>query len=111
MLNAKERLEEAERAVYHRVCAQLAESAVAISPRRFSHCQAGMSLPGWLTPRWRTATSGRRWIQGNAIRVTNGRHPVVERVLDTSVTYVPNDVDLSNEGAQGDGADRPQHGR
>ena len=36
---------------------------------------------------------------GNAIRVTNGRHPVVERVLDTG-TYVPNDVDLSNDGAK-----------
>ena len=34
--------------------------------------------------------------QENTIHVVNGRHPVVERVLDTG-TYVPNDVELSNE--------------
>ena len=34
--------------------------------------------------------------QGNEIKVTNGRHPVVERVLNSG-EYVPNDVELSND--------------
>jgi len=95
VLNAKDRLEEAERAVYHRVRAQLAESATAIS--RVASAIARLDVftgladaaveNGYVRPKLN---------QGNAIRVINGRHPVVERVLDTG-GYVPNDVDLSND--------------
>ena len=98
VLNARDRLEEAERAVYHRVCAQLAESAGAVSQVAsaiakldvFTGLADAAVENGYVRPKLDL---------GNAIRVTNGRHPVVERVLDTG-TYVPNDVELSNDGAK-----------
>ena len=98
VLNARDRLEEAERAVYRRVCAQLAESAGAVSQVAsaiakldvFTGLADAAVENGYVRPKLNL---------GNAIRVTNGRHPVVERVLDTG-TYVPNDVDLSNDGAR-----------
>jgi len=98
VLNAKERLEEAERAVYHRVCAQLAESAVAIS--RVASAIARLDVfTGLADAAVENGYVRPTLDQGNAIRVTNGRHPVVERVLNVGA-YVPNDVDLSNEGAR-----------
>ncbi len=98
VLNARERLEEAERAVYRRVCAQLAESAAAISRAAgaiaridvFSGLAGAAVESGYVRPSLDL---------GGAILIKNGRHPVVERVLDTG-TYVPNDVDLSNDDAR-----------
>ncbi|MCI0788410.1 MAG: DNA mismatch repair protein MutS, partial [Chloroflexi bacterium] len=95
VLNARERLEEAERDVYHRVCAQLAESAGAISRTAaaiarldvFSGLADAAVENGYVRP---------KLDEGNAIRIKDGRHPVVERVLQTGA-YVPNDVDLSND--------------
>ena len=98
VLNARERLEEAERAVYHRVCAQLAESGGAIG--RAAAAIARMDVFSGLAD---TAVEN-GYVRpaldlGDAIRVKNGRHPVVERVLDTGA-YVPNDVELSNDGTR-----------
>ena len=95
VLNARERLEEAEKAVYHRVCSQLAESASAIV--RIAMGIARMDVFSGLAD----AAVENSYIrpnldQGNAIHVVNGRHPVVERVLDIG-SYVPNDVELSND--------------
>ncbi|MCH8800996.1 MAG: DNA mismatch repair protein MutS [Chloroflexi bacterium] len=95
VLNARERLEEAERDVYHRICAQLAESAGAISRTAaaiarldvFSGLAGAAVENGYIRP---------KLDEGNAIRIKDGRHPVVERVLQTGA-YVPNDVDLSND--------------
>ncbi|MCI0900289.1 MAG: DNA mismatch repair protein MutS [Chloroflexi bacterium] len=95
VLNARERLEEAERDVYHRICAQLAESAGAISRTAaaiarldvFSGLADAAVENGYVRP---------KLDEGNAIRIKDGRHPVVERVLQTGA-YVPNDVDLSND--------------
>ncbi|SUZ51354.1 uncharacterized protein METZ01_LOCUS4208, partial [marine metagenome] len=95
VLNARELLEEAERAVYLRVCAQLAESAAAIS--RVAAAIARLDVFTGLAEAAVENGYVRPMLNlGNAIRVTNGRHPVVERVLDTGA-YVPNDVDLSND--------------
>ncbi|MDA1127159.1 MAG: DNA mismatch repair protein MutS [Chloroflexi bacterium] len=98
VLNARERLEEAERAVYRRVCAQLAESAAAISRVAgaiarvdvFSGLGSAAVENGYVRPSLDL---------GAAIQIKNGRHPVVERVLDTGA-YVPNDVELSNGDAR-----------
>ena len=95
VLNARDRLEEAEQAVYHRVCTQLAESAAAIG--RVASAIARLDVFTGLAD---TAIENRyvrpKLDQGNAIRVINGRHPVVERVLNAG-NYVPNDVELSND--------------
>ena len=95
VLNAKERLEEAEKAIYHRICAQLSESAVPI--RLVSSVIAKVDVFAGLAG----AAVENRYVRpkldyGNEIKVINGRHPVVERVLDIGA-YVPNDVDLSND--------------
>jgi DNA mismatch repair protein MutS len=98
VLNARERFEEAERAVYHRVCAQLAESAGAIS--RVAAAIARLDVfTGLAEAAVENGYVRPTLDEGNAIRVTNGRHPVVERVLDTGA-YVPNDIDLSNDDAK-----------
>ena len=95
VLNARDRLEEAEQAVYHRVCTQLAESAAAIG--RVASAIARLDVFTGLAD---TAIENRyvrpKLDHGNAIRVINGRHPVVERVLNAG-RYVPNDVELSND--------------
>ena len=95
VLNARDRLEEAEQAVYHRVCTQLAESAAAIG--RVASAIARLDVFTGLAD---TAIENRyvrpKLDHGNAIRVINGRHPVVERVLNAG-KYVPNDVELSND--------------
>ncbi len=98
VLNARNRLEEAERAVYHRVCAQLAESAGAVSQVASAIAKLDV-FTGLADVAVENGYVRPKLDLGDAIRVTNGRHPVVERVLDTG-TYVPNDVDLSNDGAR-----------
>ncbi len=98
VLNARERLEEAERDVYRRVCAQLAGSAGAIL--RVAGAIARVDVFSGLAD----AAVENGYVRpaldlGSAIRVKNGRHPVVERVLEAG-TYVPNDVDLANDGTR-----------
>ncbi|NQW23178.1 MAG: DNA mismatch repair protein MutS [SAR202 cluster bacterium] len=95
VLNARERLEEAERAVYHRVCAQLAESASAITRVATAIARADV-FSGLADVAVENGYVRPVLDMGNAIKITNGRHPVVERVLGAGI-YVPNDVDLSND--------------
>lgn len=98
VLSAGQQIEELEQALYRRVCAQIAESAGAIS--RLAQGVAQVDVFAGLAE---VAVSNRyvrpRIDQGNVISIKDGRHPVVERVLDTG-TYVPNDVYLSNDDAQ-----------
>ena len=95
VLNARERLEEAERSVYRRVCAQLAESAAAITRVAGAIARADV-FSGLATAAVESSYVRPSLDLGAAILIKNGRHPVVERVLDTG-DYVPNDVDLSND--------------
>ena len=98
VLNARERLEEAERAVYRRVCAQLAASAppilrvaaaIAMVDVFTGLAQAAVDN-GYVRPQLNT---------GPAITIKDGRHPVVERVLGPG-QFVPNDVTLANDDAR-----------
>jgi DNA mismatch repair protein MutS len=95
VLNARERLEEAEKSVYHRICAQLAESAVAIGRTAAGIARLDV-FSGLADAAVENSYVRPKLDMGNAIHVVNGRHPVVERVLDVGA-YVPNDVDLSND--------------
>ena len=98
VLTARERLEEAERAVYHRVCAQLAGSAPAIIRLAgaiarvdvFSGLAQAAVDNDYVRPQLNT---------GPAIVIKDGRHPVVERVLGPG-QFVANDVALANDGAR-----------
>ena len=93
VLNTRERIEESERAVYQRVCAQISQWSQAISALAEAVAQvdvfAGLAQVavdnGYVRP---------KLDQGNAISIGGGRHPVVEQVLPPG-DYVPTDVDLT----------------
>ena len=92
-LNARERLSEAEAACYRRVCGQVAESAGAVG--RAAAAVAQVDVFCGLAQ----AAADNGYVRpvvddGPVIRIREGRHPVVERVL-ASGEYVPNDVELA----------------
>ena len=95
VLNARERLATAELDVYRRICAQVAESAESVAGTASAIAQVDVFCAlaqaavdnGYVRP---------VVDNGPTIRVREGRHPVVERVL-SSGDYVPNDVELSGE--------------
>ena len=101
VLNARERLAEAEEAAYRRVCAQVAESAEPVGRAAAAIAQVdvfcGLAQAAVDNGYVRPVVDG-----GPVIRIREGRHPVVERVLSTG-EYVPNDVELSSS-SDGSGA-------
>ena len=92
-LNARERLAEAETEVYRRVCAQVAESVALIARSAVGIAQvdvfSGLAQASVDNGYIRPVVD-----DGPTIRIRDGRHPVVERVLPEG-RYVPNDVELS----------------
>ncbi len=101
VLNARERLAEAEEAAYRRVCAQVAESAEPVGRAAAAIAQVdvfcGLAQAAVDNGYVRPVVD-----DGPVIRIREGRHPVVERVL-SSGEYVPNDVELSSS-SDGNGA-------
>ena len=98
VLNARERLAEAESAAYRRICAQISESAAAIS--RAAAAIAALDVFCGLAQ----AAADNGYVRptlhaGPEIRIRDGRHPVVERSLPAG-QYVPNDVSLSADDAR-----------
>ena len=95
VLNARERLATAESDVYRRICAQVAESAESVARTASAIAQVDVFCA------LAQAAVDNSYVRpvvdnGSAIRIREGRHPVVERVL-SSGEYVPNDVELSGE--------------
>ena len=101
VLNARERLAEAEETVYRRVCAQVAESAEPVGRAASAIAQVdvfcGLAQAAVDNGYVRPVVD-----DSQVIRIREGRHPVVERVL-ASGEYVPNDVELSSS-SDGSGA-------
>ena len=95
VLNARERLAEAEAATYRRVCEQIAQSVMHISRVSVSIAQVdifcGLAQAAVDNGYVRPVVD-----EGGIIRILDGRHPVVERVLPSG-RYVPNDVELSGD--------------
>ncbi|MYC37321.1 MAG: DNA mismatch repair protein MutS, partial [Chloroflexi bacterium] len=95
VLNARERLATAESDIYRRICAQVAESAESVARTASAIAQVDVFCAlaqaavdnGYVRP---------VVDNGSVVRIREGRHPVVERVL-SSGEYVPNDVELSGE--------------
>ena len=98
VLTARERIEEMERDLYRRVCGQIAESAGAISRLAQGVAQVDV-FAGLAEVAVRNSYVRPEINLGNVVSIKDGRHPVVEQVLDTG-SYVPNDVYLSNDDAQ-----------
>jgi len=97
-LDARERLEQLERALYRQVCQQIADHAEAIS--RLAAAVARVDVfAGLANIAARHGYVRPALDDGNAIKIVGGRHPVVERVLDDGV-FVPNDAALDADDAQ-----------
>ncbi len=95
VLNARDQMASEEEAVYRRVCSQIAESAGHIG--RAGSAVAQVDVFCGLAQ----AAVDNRYVRptvddGPVLRIREGRHPVVERVLNYG-EYVPNDVELSRE--------------
>ena len=95
VLTAREELAVEEEETYRRICAQVAESA-----RHIACAAAAIAQVDVFCGLAQTAVDSgyvRPVVDaGPDIRIREGRHPVVERVL-ASGEYVPNDVELSGD--------------
>ena len=98
VLNARERIEEMERDVYRRVCAQLAGNAAVIGKLAAAVAQVDV-FAGLAEVAVRNGYVRPILDLGDTIAIKDGRHPVVERVLDPG-SFVANDVLLSNDDAR-----------
>ena len=97
ILNAEERLEELENAIFRQVCRQVAEEAPRILETASAVAQADLfcglaeaaSRNGYVRP---------EFAEGGVLEIAGGRHPVVEHVLPAGA-FVPNDTALGQPGA------------
>jgi len=98
ILNARERIETLERAVYQQVCRQIAayRESIMSAADLFANLDVFSSLAevavhhNYIKP---------SLDETDEIHIVNGRHPVVERSL-TDTGFVPNDTRLSNSDEQ-----------
>ena len=98
ILNARERIEEMERALYKQVCGQIGDRAQSIGSLAegvghldvFAALAEVASRHGYVRP---------RLTEAEGIEIRAGRHPVVERVMPPG-TFVPNDTCISTSDSQ-----------
>ena len=98
ILNASERLEDLERALYRQVCGQIGDRAQAITSIAEALAQIDVfatfaevgSRNGYVRP---------KLTEGETIEIKSGRHPVLERVMPPG-TFVPNDTYMSVRDSQ-----------
>ena len=98
VINARERIDQLERDLYRRLCAQIADHAPVIGKLAASVARLDV-FAAWAEVAINNGYIRPSLDQGNQIRIKDGRHPVVERVLPVG-SFVPNDVDLSNDDAR-----------
>ena len=97
-LDARERLEELERALYRQVCRQIADHAAAVTRLAAAVARADV-FAGLASIAVRHDYARPALNHGAAISIVAGRHPVVERALDAGA-FVPNDAALDADDAQ-----------
>ncbi|MCY4558600.1 MAG: DNA mismatch repair protein MutS [Chloroflexi bacterium] len=97
-LDAREKLGELERSLYRQVCRQIADHGRAISRLAAAIARADVFV-GLADVAVRHAYVRPELNDGVAIRIADGRHPVVERVLGSG-GFVPNDAALDSDDAQ-----------
>jgi DNA mismatch repair protein MutS len=91
VLNAEEEILKVERALYDALCQELAQAAPRLlqTARAIAHLDVFLSLAdvavreGYVRP---TLT------EDDLLVIKDGRHPVVERLLDGGIRYIPNDT-------------------
>jgi DNA mismatch repair protein MutS len=98
ILNAQERISELENSLFRQVCQQVGDQAVAILSTAHALAQVDVfcslaeiaSRHGYTRPELN---------EGDTIEIKQGRHPVVEQMLEPGA-FVPNDTLLSSSDAQ-----------
>ncbi len=96
VLNAEDQILEVERRLFDAICREFCGSADRLlsTARALAHLDAFLSLAdvaareGYVRP---TLT------QDDLLILKDGRHPVVERMLDGGVRYVPNDTEFDSQ--------------
>jgi DNA mismatch repair protein MutS len=98
VLNAGERMEELEAALYRQVCRQISDEAERITLT--ATAMAGVDAFASLGEAAAVNAYVRPTLdEGAALRITNGRHPVVERMLPSG-SFIANDTDMATDGDQ-----------
>ncbi|HYN85290.1 MAG TPA: DNA mismatch repair protein MutS, partial [Pyrinomonadaceae bacterium] len=96
VLNAQERIAELEQGLFRKVCAEIGQrrDEILAAASSLAHLDVVASL----------AHNAERWewvrpeiVDAPELRVTAGRHPVIERGLEEGREFVPNDVRLGGE--------------
>ena len=98
VLNAREQIEQLERSLYRRVCDQVSAASAAIGDRAAAVARVDV-FSALAEVAVRQDFTRPTLDSGGTISIEGGRHPVVEGVLDPG-SYVPNDVELANDGPQ-----------
>lgn len=96
VLNAEEQITQVERTLFESLCTTLAENAPKLlqTARAIAHLDALLSLAevavreGYTRP---TLT------EDDLLIIKDGRHPVVEHLLDDGIRYVPNDTHFDSQ--------------
>jgi len=98
VLNAGERMEELEAALYRQVCRQIADDTERITQAAaaiaavdaFASLGEAAVVNGYVRP---------TLDEGAVLHIKNGRHPVVERMLPSG-SFIANDLDMATDGDQ-----------
>ncbi|MGJ3238255.1 MAG: DNA mismatch repair protein MutS [Anaerolineae bacterium] len=96
VLNAEEEILETERRLYQEVCEELGTHGTRLlkTAKAIAHLDVFLSLAivavmeGYTRPNLR---------EGTALHIESGRHPVVEKLLQDSTRYVPNDTRMTEQ--------------
>ncbi|MBZ0302312.1 MAG: DNA mismatch repair protein MutS [Anaerolineae bacterium] len=91
VLNAEEQILEVERRLFEQICQELCQSANRLiqTARAVAHLDAFLSLAEVAVREGYTRPTLTR---EDVLLVRDGRHPVVERLIDDGIRYVPNDT-------------------
>ncbi|GAB5492020.1 MAG: DNA mismatch repair protein MutS [Phototrophicaceae bacterium] len=96
VLNAEEEILETERRIFGEVCEELSTFGALLikTAKSVAHLDVFLSLAsvavmeGYVRPTLR---------DNNTMNIKSGRHPVVEKLLQDSTRYVPNDTSMSDD--------------
>jgi DNA mismatch repair protein MutS len=93
VLNAEEQILNAEKEIFAKLCADIAQHSERIlkTARSLAHLDVFLSLAtvavneGYVRP---------QLTNGDTLKIKNGRHPVVEKLLESGMRYTANDTDF-----------------
>jgi DNA mismatch repair protein MutS len=96
VLNAEEQILEVERQLFEQLCHDLSQSASRLiqTARAVAHLDAFLSLAEVAVREGYTRPA---LTKDDVLVIRDGRHPVVEKLIDSGIRYVPNDTHFDPE--------------